>query len=244
MSAPTPLPAEIYRSAQDGELQKVAKWLGKGGLVDALCSALTTIGETSDSDFGLLHGAASNGHLELVRELLKRGASVDLPTGLVNHTALMYAATGGHLSTLLLLLQYSANPDLQSNGGTTALMLAARGGHEACVKALLRAKANTELLNESGDIAQQWAEAKGHTATAALIRQHAAPPPATNASLAVASSAPPDACQCSSAPPDAGEAALHLEIYYSAGRGELHTVVKWLREGGPVDMLCPVLKAE
>jgi len=39
----------------------------------------------------LLHAAASYGHLELVRELLKRGASVDLPTSL-GTTALMEAA--------------------------------------------------------------------------------------------------------------------------------------------------------
>ena len=31
MSSPTPLPFEIHRSAQRGELQKVVKWLRKGG---------------------------------------------------------------------------------------------------------------------------------------------------------------------------------------------------------------------
>ena len=151
-SAPAALPIGILKSAGRGELQRVVKWLRKGGPVNALCSAITSNGQSTT--FGLLHAAATNGQLEVVRELLKRGASVDLPTDR-GGTALMAAAYHGHLSTLLLLLQYSANPDLQSNGGTTALMLAARGGHEACVKALLRAKANTELLNESGDIAQQ-----------------------------------------------------------------------------------------
>ena len=80
---------------------------------------------------------------------------------------------------MLFLLQHSADPDLQSGDGNTALMQAASGGHEACVKALLRAKANTELLDEEGCTAMQWAEVKGHTATAALIRQHAAPPQPT-----------------------------------------------------------------
>ena len=39
MRSPTPLPKEIHRSAQRGELQKVVKWLRKGGPVDALYSA-------------------------------------------------------------------------------------------------------------------------------------------------------------------------------------------------------------
>ena len=36
MSSPASLPKEITRSAERGELQKVVKWLRKGGLVDAL----------------------------------------------------------------------------------------------------------------------------------------------------------------------------------------------------------------
>jgi ankyrin repeat protein len=63
------------------------------------------------------------------------GASVvDLQNSL-GYTALMDAALYGHLSVLLLLLQYSVNPDLQSNKGSTAVMLAAGKGHEACVNA-------------------------------------------------------------------------------------------------------------
>ena len=184
MSSPTTLPVEIRRSAERGELQKVVKWLRKGGAVDAFGSAPTNAGQPSA--FTLLQTAGGSGHLAIVRELLKRGASVDLPTSFgitalndaacFGHTALMGAACHGHLSTLLVLLQHSANPDLQANNGSTALMSAAAGGHESCVKALLRAKANTELLDNGGRTALRWAVGKGHTAIAELIRQHAAPP--------------------------------------------------------------------
>ena len=110
MSSPFPLPVEIHRSAERGELQKVVKWVRKRGLVDALCPTTTHNGRAISC--GLLHAAAVKGHLELVRELLKRGASVDLPNS-VGGTALMHAALNGHLSILLVLLQHSANPDLQ-----------------------------------------------------------------------------------------------------------------------------------
>ena len=227
MSSPAPLPKEIHRSAQRGELQKVVKWLRKGGLVDAVCpttsAGLTIVG-------ALLHVASSSGQLEMVRELLKRGASIDLPSSL-GDTPLMRAAYNGHLSVVLILLQHLANPDLQSNEGGTALMAAANQGQAPCVKALLRAKASTELLDEGGNTALQWAENKGHTTTAALIRQHAAPPP-------------PPATTSPAATPDAGEPAesapapLPKEIHRSAQWGELQKVVKWLRKGGAVDAFC------
>ena len=133
MSSPASLPEEIHRSAQRGELQKVVRWLGKGELIDAFCSSPTAGGQPSTAT--LLHAAATNDQLEMVRELLKRGASIDLQ-GSLGGTALMAAATQGHLSILLVLLQHSADPDLQDPHGGTALMLAAGGGQEACVQAL------------------------------------------------------------------------------------------------------------
>ena len=108
MSSPTPLPVDILQSATRGELQKVVKWLRKEGLVDALCSAKSS----RVSGYALLHVAARNAHLEMVKVLLKRGASVDLPTSL-GLTALMAAAAYGNLSILLVLLQHLANRGLQ-----------------------------------------------------------------------------------------------------------------------------------
>ena len=158
-SPPASLPLEIYQSAQMGELQTVAKWLGKEGhQIDALCSAPNIHGGTGTGT--LLHAAATEGQLEMARELLKRGASVDLQSSL-GDTALQYAALHGHLSTLLLLLQHSANPDLPNIQGHTALILAAGTGQEACVQALLRAEANTELLDGNGHTALHHARAQG-----------------------------------------------------------------------------------
>ena len=149
----------------------VVRWLRKGGSVNALLPSIT--GDSRPATFALLHTAAGSGRLEMVTELLKQGASIDLPTSRGN-TALMDAAINGHLSTLLVLLQHSANPDLQDIDGQTALMNAAVTGQEACVQALLRANANTELLDKrNGRSAQQWAEIRGKTAVAKLIQQHA-----------------------------------------------------------------------
>ena len=100
-SAPDPLPFEIDRAAQRGELQKVVKWLRKGGLVDAFYSARTVGGRPSS--FALLHTAAASNHLDMLKMLLEQGASVDLPSSFG-----VTAARHGCLSIVLVLLQHSA----------------------------------------------------------------------------------------------------------------------------------------
>ena len=174
--SPTPLPNEILRAAATGDLLPVFKWLRKGGPIDALCTHPTAEGQTIE--VGLLHASAATGHLEMVQWLLQRGASVDLQANSLpsrGGTPLMQAASYGHVSTVLLLLQHSANPNVQDIYGNTALMLATTQGHVACVQALLRAGANTELLENYGRTALQWAATQGHTATAKLLRDHTAP---------------------------------------------------------------------
>ena len=146
----------------------MVKWLREGGRVDALCPDRTNATRET-----LLHAAAAWGHLEMARELLKRGASVNLPSS-TGFTALMLAAQEGHEDVVSLLTQHSpaANPDLRSMDGSTALIMAASKGHEACVQVLLLAKANTELRGK-GRTALQHAKQGRHPATAELIRKHA-----------------------------------------------------------------------
>ena len=83
---------------------------------------------------GLNHNPAARRHSRRPpgagEELLKRGASVDLPSSF-GITTLMDAASYDCLSILLVLLQHSANPDLQDIDGVTALMKAADQGHVA-----------------------------------------------------------------------------------------------------------------
>jgi ankyrin repeat protein len=226
MSATT-LPEEICVAAARGELPKVVPWLHKGGHVDALCSKEE---EGRSHSMGLLHAAAASGQLAVAKELLKRGATVDLPDGEGDTPLFLLlllppvdAANSGHHDVLLLLLEYSANPDLQDVDGTTALMLAAHEGHEAFANALLRANANTELRDKDGRTARQHAEAKGHTAIAELIRLRAAPPPQT--AVITASSTAGE-------PAGAAERGELLQVVSpSGGRAEVEV---------PDEFLCPI----
>ena len=60
----------------------------------------------------MLQAAAANSQLEMVRELLKRGASIDLQSSL-GGTALMSAAYHGDLSILLFSDELSCSDELQ-----------------------------------------------------------------------------------------------------------------------------------
>ena len=163
-----PLPREIAVAAQRGELQQVVKWLQKGGQVDAL-DAL------DESRGGLLHAAAVGGRLRVAKELLQRGASIDLRSA-KGSTALMVAAVMGQTAVVRMLLEHKASIDLQNMCGSTALMHAAIKGKKECVQELLAAGASTEFCDQNGATALQIA--KGHAAVAELLQQHASKPPA------------------------------------------------------------------
>ena len=166
-SISTGMPLEVFQSAENGELQKVIKWLHQNGPIDALYS------DSSGSTSTLLHTAAANDHLEMVRELLARGASVDLPSSL-GDTALMNAVRHGRLSVLHVLLQRPTNLELRNSGGDTALMVAAYKGQVACVVALLGAKANPDVQDGVGCTVLMMAAYQGHDACVqALLRAKA-----------------------------------------------------------------------
>ena len=110
MSSPASLPKEIQRSAERGELQKVVKWLRKGGAVDALGS--TTAHDGSPNNITLLHVAAANDHVEMVKELLKRGASMHtlslslLVSNTNSGTLRPYSRTAYMVSSLFVRISY------------------------------------------------------------------------------------------------------------------------------------------
>lgn len=114
--------------------------------------------------------AAFKGEKEIVRKLVARDADVN-KTG---WTPLHYAATGGHLEIIQLLLDENAYIDAESPNKSTPLMMAAKYGSVAAVKLLLEAGADPRLRNELGlsaiDFAQQANRRDAAELIAAAIR--------------------------------------------------------------------------
>lgn len=90
--------------------------------------------------------AALKGQLELARKLIAQGADVN-KTG---WAPLHYAATGGNVDLIGLLLDENAYIDAESPNGTTPLMMAAQYGTTEAVKLLLEAGADPRLKNRLG----------------------------------------------------------------------------------------------
>jgi ankyrin repeat protein len=98
--------------------------------------------------------AAIKGDTALARKLIARGAYINMP----GWTPLHYAASGGHVDILQMLLDQSAYIDAESPNKTTPLMMAARYGSPESVQLLLDAGADPTLRNELGLTALDFAE--------------------------------------------------------------------------------------
>ncbi|XP_061614963.1 ankyrin repeat and SAM domain-containing protein 6-like [Phyllopteryx taeniolatus] len=87
-----------------------------------------------------LQFASASGHENLVRFLLRKGASVDSRNN-YGWTPLMQAARFGHLTVAHILLENGADINGRNRLGASVLTMAARGGHTHVVKLLLESDA-------------------------------------------------------------------------------------------------------
>jgi uncharacterized protein len=146
----------LFTALQDGSL-KVAEVLVEW--------PKTNVEWRSPKDESPLMMAALKGHTDLVRRLIARGGDVN-KTG---WTPLHYAATGGHLPIMELLLEHHAYIDAESPNKTTPLMMAAHYGTLPSVKLLLDAGADPTLRNQLGLSAVEFAQRANRQDAADLI---------------------------------------------------------------------------
>ena len=126
--------------------------------IDAESGFLDSCDPGSDA-FRVLHHAAALGRNDLVRMILDRGISIDMPSGTSEecgdaeaerprfepgYTALMCAAAHGQLATARYLILAGADPFKTDYHGGTALHSAAADGSVAIVNVLLGAGCDPE----------------------------------------------------------------------------------------------------
>ncbi|KKO97162.1 hypothetical protein THAR02_10737 [Trichoderma harzianum] len=161
--------------------------LEKGSIKPTLSSDMMDV----DLECGpALLWAVRNGHENLVKWLLKRGANVNAKSefGKITpsiirikaqrgasvqfdsgKTALLCAASQGHESMVRLLLENAADVMAKDNAGRTALSLAASNGHEAVVRLLLENGADITAKDNAGRTALCLAAAQGWTKVVQLL---------------------------------------------------------------------------
>lgn len=135
-------------------------------VLDTLLSDKRTQVEIRNTlDESALMLASLKGNLDLCKALIVRDADVNKP----GWTPLHYAATGGHVDVLQLLLDHHAYIDAASPNGSTPLMMAAMYGTDDAVRLLLSAGADSTLKNGLGLTALDFAKRVQRDSAAKLI---------------------------------------------------------------------------
>jgi len=151
----------MLKAAYRNDIATVKSLLAQGADVNA------TMGE---SGWTALILASSEGHTELARFLLTKGAAVNT-RDCVDNTALIREVVYGHTEIVELLLANGAAVDLKGHKGLTALMRAAMYGYSDIVKALLAHGADVNLKGGLGDTALSRATDNGHTETIRILKE-------------------------------------------------------------------------
>jgi hypothetical protein len=131
------------------------------GRLRSSSSGTTHNTSASQSDTGSgcstpLHQAAANGHVQIVRFLVLKGANATARNE-SQQTVLHLAAERGHEGVIEHVLQseceeIKASIDWIDDQGFTALHRAAAGGHEECVRVLVEAGADIESSKRSSQL--------------------------------------------------------------------------------------------
>ncbi|XP_076129143.1 kinase D-interacting substrate of 220 kDa B isoform X1 [Alosa pseudoharengus] len=118
--------------------------------------------------------AAEQGSLEIIQELIRRGANVNLDD-VDCWSALICAAKEGHVDVVKELLESSAYIEHRDMGGWTALMWAAYKGRVEVTQVLLENEANPNTTGHQYSVYPIiWAAGRGHSEIVHLLLKHGA----------------------------------------------------------------------
>eukprot|EP00118_Oscarella_pearsei_P003104 m.12968 g.12968 ORF g.12968 m.12968 type:complete len:2147 (+) comp24414_c0_seq2:49-6489(+) len=145
-----------------------------GGLVEV---ATFLLDHGADIELGAstpIMEAAQEGHYDLVKMLLERGAKADAVAN-NGDTALIFCCSNGHTEVAELLLDAGANLEHKAEGGRTPLMKAARAGHLQTVQFLISRGAGVNMKTSNNDhTVLSLACAGGHLPIVELLLAHGA----------------------------------------------------------------------
>ncbi|XP_035772220.1 ankyrin-2-like [Neolamprologus brichardi] len=118
-----------------------------------------------------LHLAAKEGHIDLVQELLDRGAAVDSATKKGN-TALHISSLAGQADVVKILSKRGADINAQSQNGFTPLYMAAQENHLDVVRYLLENGGNQSIATEDGFTPLAIALQQGHNQVVSVLLEN------------------------------------------------------------------------
>lgn len=134
---------ELIIAAEKGDAQGVQSALDDGADVNAQAPGAP---DSNLQNMAALRQAAQNGHADVVKLLLDKGAHVDIVDSL-GVTPFIAAAQNGQLEVMQLLADKGANIQAQAQGlgDVTALLIASQNGHLNVVQYLISKGADVNV---------------------------------------------------------------------------------------------------
>jgi len=127
----------IFKAVKKGDINEVETYLAIG----------TNIDVKDELGYTILHHAASNGHHNLVKNLLEHHHPNINSKDLRGNTALMLAAISNKELVVLELLQHRADPNISNKFGNTPLHAAAENCNLNIVQLLVLNKADLNSVS-------------------------------------------------------------------------------------------------
>jgi ankyrin repeat protein len=160
---------KLFEAAFDGRFHEVVKLIENG--VDAFLYEGIKI-KPYEIDLNTpLHLASLNGHLEIIKYLIKKGVDVNAKNR-KSQTPLHLAIHNAHKNIIDFLLHHNANINALDSEGDTPLAWAAYKGQLEIVKQLIALKTNINIANKTGNSPLHWASGEGYTDIVKLLIEH------------------------------------------------------------------------
>lgn len=118
-----------------------------GKIVELLINFGADVNEKDVDDTTALHMAVTEGNMEIIKILVKRGANLESKSKLKGSTPLHCAANSNKLEAARELLSFGAQVDEVNEVGDTALLIASLGNNVELVKLLLDSGADAKKKN-------------------------------------------------------------------------------------------------
>jgi uncharacterized protein len=152
---------DLFEAAATGQASRVCVLLDEGH---------AGVDDHSPDGFTALHLAAFFGHADVARELIARGAPLDVQAkNDMSVTPLHSALAGRHNAIAEALIDAGANVNAVQQGGWTPLHAAALHGDAEMVSRLLSAGADKRSATDDGTTPADLAASSGHAAVAAQL---------------------------------------------------------------------------
>jgi ankyrin repeat protein len=122
--------------------------------------AMTTAPRCTEDGWTALHLASSEGHLDIAKLLIDRGANVDSRND-EQETPLALASSFGHLDIARFLIESGAAVSAPDKEGNTPFHMAANKGHLDVTKFLLECGIDVDIRNGDGETSLYLASGTG-----------------------------------------------------------------------------------